>query len=295
MRLTYVFRETGGNLRRNFTLFLATVVAVWISLALFGSSLLVRDGVDQATGRWRDGVEFIVFMNVEADPTQHEAMVQSLDENPEVQSWFFVDQDATFIEFQDEFADSPELLESIQPGDLPPSYRVRPTSTDADVVESLVSQFDLKPGVREVVASTEIIRSLEDTSRDFSLLMLVASIIVLVASVLLIFNTIRTAIFARRRDIEVMKLVGASNWYIRVPFMVEGTVQGLVGAAAAIPVLFVVNNLFEGFVRNDELALLRDFALESSVVWEKAYIVLLLGGLIGAVGSAFAVGRFLDV
>jgi cell division transport system permease protein len=295
MRLTYVFRETGGNLRRNFTLFLATVVAVWISLALFGSSLLVRDGVDQATGRWRDGVEFIVFMNVEADPTQHEAMVQSLDENPEVQSWFFVDQDATFIEFQDEFADSPELLESIQPGDLPPSYRVRPTSTDADVVESLVSQFDLKPGVREVVASTEIIRSLEDTSRDFSLLMLVASIIVLVASVLLIFNTIRTAIFARRRDIEVMKLVGASNWYIRVPFMVEGTVQGLVGAAAAIPVLFVVNNLFEGFVRNDELALLRDFALESSVVWEKAYIVLILGGLIGAVGSAFAVGRFLDV
>lgn len=295
MRLTYVFRETGGNLRRNFTLFLATVVAVWISLALFGSSLLVRDGVDQATGRWRDGVEFIVFMNVEADPTQHEAMVQSLDENPEVQSWFFVDQDATFIEFQDEFADSPELLESIQPGDLPPSYRVRPTSTDADVVESLVSQFDLKPGVREVVASTEIIRSLEDTSRDFSLLMLVASIIVLVASVLLIFNTIRTAIFARRRDIEVMKLVGASNWYIRVPFMVEGTVQGLVGAAAAIPVLFVVNNLFEGFVRNDELALLRDFALESSVVWEKAYIVLFLGGLIGAVGSAFAVGRFLDV
>lgn len=295
MRLTYVFRETGGNLRRNFTLFLATVVAVWISLALFGSSLLVRDGVDQATGRWRDGVEFIVFMNVEADPTQHEAMVQSLDENPEVQSWFFVDQDATFVEFQDEFADSPELLESIQPGDLPPSYRVRPTSTDADVVESLVSQFDLKPGVREVVASTEIIRSLEDTSRDFSLLMLVASIIVLVASVLLIFNTIRTAIFARRRDIEVMKLVGASNWYIRVPFMVEGTVQGLVGAAAAIPVLFVVNNLFEGFVRNDELALLRDFALESSVVWDKAYIVLLLGGLIGAVGSAFAVGRFLDV
>lgn len=295
MRLTYVFREAGANLRRNFTLFLGTVVTVWISLVLFGSSLLVSQGVDEATTRWQDGVEFIVFMNVESDQAQRNAMEAALNENPEVQRWTFVDQNETFIEFQEEFADSPELLESIEPGDLPPSYRVRPTSSDADVVESLAAQFDTRPGVREVVASTDIIRTLQSNSESASRLLLWVSIIVLAASLLLIFNTIRTAIFARRRDIEVMKLVGASNWYIRVPFMVEGTLQGVVGAAMAVPVLFFVNNVFEGFVDDDDFQLLRDFALENSVVWQRSYIVLLLGALIGAVGSAFAVGRFLDV
>ena len=295
LRLGYVFRETGSNLRRNITLFLATIVAVWVCATLGGASLLISEGVEQATGRWRGGIEFIVFMNAEADEAQHQAVRDTLDSNPEVQDWTFVDQQEAYDEFLEEFADSPELVESVTPEVLPPSYRVNPVSDDADVIEALAQSFDTQPGVRDVVLAVDVIRALQSNSEKISLVILGVAIVVLIAALLLIFNTIRTAIFARRRDIEVMKLVGASNWFIRIPFMVEGTVQGLLGGLLAVPMLFLINNLFEGFVEGEELELLRSLVVDTAVVWNTSIIVVVVATVFAAGASAVAVGRFLDV
>ena len=293
--LGYVFRETRGNLRWNVTLFAATIVAVWVSLTLFGSSLLIREGVEQATGRWQGGIEFIVFMNADAEEAQHAAVRSSLEENPEIGGYDYVDQQGAFNEFITEFADRPELIENVTPEILPPSYRVRPTVGDADVIEALAAQFETRPGVRQVTLPVEVIRTLQQNSQKVSVFVLVIAIVVLLAALMLIANTIRTAIFARRQDIEVMKLVGASNWYVRLPFMVEGTVQGVIGGALAIPMLLLMNNLMAGFVQEDYLELLRSLVVDSAVVWNTSLLVTGIGAAVGVLGSLFAVGRFLDV
>jgi len=117
--------------------------------------------------------------------------------------------------------------------------------------------------------------------------------VLLAAAAMLILNTIRMAIYARRREVAVMKLVGATNWFIRVPFMLEGLVQGLIGAAAAFGVVFIVRNFAQHAVRHVQL--FQNFAVNRSEVIGTGFFLIIVGMVVGAVGSAVAVSRFLDV
>ena len=295
-RIGYLFRETGNNLLRNTTLFLATLVAVWISLAMFGSAIIIRDGVGQATGRWSDGIQFIVFMKTDATQAQFTEVERSINNNPEIELVEFVDQQKAYEELLEAYGDeNPAWLQPVTPESLPPSYRVRPISDDAEVITDIALSFRSQPGVMSVQDAPELLNSILETSRKISTFILVTSIVVLVAAILLIVNTIRTAVFARRSDIEIMKLVGAPNWYIRVPFVLEGTIQGLLGGVLAVPVLFLLNNILRDFVSDEDLVLLQSLLVENSFVWSTSVYVLLLGAGIGALGSGFVVGRYVDV
>ena len=295
-RLGYLFRETGNNIWRNTTLFLATFIAVWVSLTMFGSAIILSQGVGDATGRWSEDVQFSVFMNEEATTDQLAEIERSIEDNPEIELVSFVDQQEAYDLLVEEFGeDSFDLLEVMTPADMPPSFRVRPLTSDADVVSAIASSFRSKPGVRHVADAPELLRSIERNSQRISTFLLIASVVVLVAAVMLIVNTIRTAIFARRDDIEIMKLVGASNWYIRTPFVIEGTVQGLIGAVLSIPMMFVLNNLLKDFVSDESLALLQGLPVEDSFIWNTSMWVMLLGAGIGAIGSLIVVGRYVDV
>ncbi len=295
-RLGYLLRETGNNVLRNTTLFLATFIAVWVSLTMFGSAIIMRTGVSEATGRWSDDVQITVFMLADSTADQRAELERSIDANPEIELISFVTQEESYELLQEAFSeDSPELLEGLTPADLPLSYRIRPLTNDADVVSAISDSFRSKPGVRSVADAPELLRSIERNSQRISTILLIASIVVLVAAVLLIINTIRTAAFARRDDIEIMKLVGASNWYIRTPFVIEGTIQGLIGAVLAIPMLFLLNNLLKDFVSDESLELLQGLPVENSFIWNTSIWVMLLGAGIGAIGSLVVVGKYVDV
>ena len=148
--------------------------------------------------------------------------------------WDYMDQDATHAEFEEIFADSPELLETVTAEMLPPSYRVTPTNPDVDVVRELGRQFQGKPGVRTVVFAGEAIRDVQDLADRAGRVLFIGSFFLLAASVLLILNTLAIAISNRRQEIEIMRVVGATKWFIRLPFMLEGLVQGMLGAAVAV-------------------------------------------------------------
>lgn len=291
--ISHIFREVGNNLFRNITLFIGTIATVWVSLTLFGSALIIQEGVEQATSRWRDGIEFIVFMNPDAGVEQHNLVESSLDSSLDVESYEFFTKEQAYDEFLVDFADSPELVNSVGAADLPSSYRVRPQTSDVSIVEALAADYRLSPGVLKVTLASDLIRTLQSNSERISTFILVTSVVVLVAALLLIFNTIGTAIFARREDIEVMQLVGASNLFIRVPFVLEGTIQGILGGALAIPMLFLLNNLLRGFVDSDQLELLSNLVVGTDVVLTTSIWVLILGAAVGAMGSGFAVGRHL--
>jgi cell division transport system permease protein len=125
---------------------------------------------------------------------------------------------------------------------------------------------------------------------------LILSIVLLFAAILLIWNTIRTAMFARRREIEVMKLVGATDWFIRVPFMLEGLIQGFIGGVAACGALWLINNRWTAgvsdFPPNSGFAAL---VVNDGYVGWVMLIIVAIGMLAGAIGSGIAASRFLDV
>jgi cell division transport system permease protein len=296
MKLDYIVRETSSNLGRNFTITLASVMTVAVSLALVGASLMLRTGVENATQRWQGGIEFVVFLRPDATEDQIAAIARDLEDSPDVADIEFVDKEAAFEEFKVLFSDSPEMVTSVQPEDLPPSFRVEPVDKDVLAVEALGSQFSDKSGVDSVVFASETIRLIQQLSSRLTVGIFVIAAFLLGAAGLLILNTIRMAMFARRREIEVMKLVGATNWFIRVPFMLEGLIQGVLGAAAAIIALAVFKPFFQEWLPNPE-----DFPLVSGFLvsgGELTAIFVLLGVvgiLIGAVGAGIAVTRFLDV
>jgi cell division transport system permease protein len=296
LKVDYVLKETGRNIIRNPWLTIATVLCVTVSIALVGASLLTRQGVQNATLQWRGGVEFIVYMNPDATQEQIDAVQRALDESPQVDSFDFLDKNEAYEEFRQLFErDSPELIDSVTPDVLPTSFKVKPVDSGADVVRGLQQQFGERPGVREVVAATEAIRAIERISNLLSLVMVGVAVVLTIAALVLIGNTIQTAIFSRRREIEVMKLVGATNWFIRVPFMLEGVVQGILGSLVGIGGVYLLNWGFGRIAGDPQLALLGNFTVASGDVFATAALLLIGGVLIGAIASAVAVTFYVNV
>ena len=149
-------------------------------------------------------------------------------------SWSYVDQQEAYQEFREIFEDTPELLDIVTADGVPPYYRVVPADPDPDVVDELGNQFKGRPGVRTVTFAGDVIRDVQNLADRAGRVLFIGSIFLLSAATLLILNTLAVAIGNRRREIEIMRLVGATKWFIRVPFMLEGLVQGLLGAAVAI-------------------------------------------------------------
>jgi len=291
LSVDYVVRETASNLRRNLLMTSAAVLTVAVSLSLVGGALLLKQGVSKASLQWRGGVELSIFMLPEASPSQSEAIERDLAQMPEVKKVTYVDQQEAFREFKRMFANSPDLVESVEAKDLPPSYRVVPKK--ADFVDVVGRRFENQPGVKEVVFARDVVETLLKVTRALQIGIVAVAGVLLLSAVLLILNTIQMAIFARRREVAVMKLVGATNWFIRVPFMLEGMVQGIVGATAAFGVVALVRNLLAGAVGDNTLG--NQLLPPSGDVIGTGIFVLFAGAVIGTVGSAFAVRRFLDV
>lgn len=296
IKLDYVARETAANLFRNVTLTLASVLTVVVSLTLFGSALLLRQGVENANDRFKGGIEFIVYLQPQITEDQKGAVQRDLDANPDVKDYTFVNQDQTFEEFKRLFQNSPQLVETVTPEILPPSYRVAPNNQDPEVVKALGDQFQGKPGVYEVVFAFEVVQRIQETFNKIGVRFLAAAVLLLVAALMLILNTIRVAMFARRREIEVMKLVGATNWFIRIPFIVEGIIQTLLGAAVAVGFMtFLIRPFIDELSRDRVLPIFQGFIItDTNLIYTNVFVVL-IAALIGAIGSAVAVSRFLDV
>ena len=298
IRIDYLARETGSNLFRNFSITLASVMTVFVSLTLVGASLMAQQGVESATQRWQGGIEFIIFMEPTATEAQIAALDEELNSDPQIGDVSYVNKQMAFAEFQELFVDSPEIAESVDdPSFLPTSFRVAPEDKSAETVTALSETYKTRAGVRQVVSATDTIRMIQRFSEFLTRLILVVAFALLLTAGLLILNTIRMAMFARRREIEVMKLVGATNWFIRVPFMAEGLIQGIMGAAAAVAGLAIFRPIFETWLLppQDQFPIVSAFMPASADMLPIYLLLMLVGCLVGAAGAGIAVTRFLDV
>lgn len=292
----YVVRETTSNLTRNPTLSVASVLTVFVSLAIVGTAVLVRQGAQNMTKRFEGGVEFIVFVDADITQAQLDAVEADLERNPGVKRIDYIDVEETWADFRRLFKDDETMLENVLKTDLPTSFRVEPVDKSVESVQELVNYYRKRPNVFDVKAATEVIREIKGFTTFVNNGLTVFAVFLLLASGLLILNTIRTAMFARRREIEVMKLVGATNWFIRVPFMLEGLVQGLVGGVLAMGFVFMARNWIDNLMnRSRGLTLLQTFSIESGDVVLACVAVMLTAILLSVSSSVLATRRFLDV
>jgi cell division transport system permease protein len=239
----------------------------------------------------------IAFLKSDITPEQRDAIEKFIGDSPDVGDWHYVDLEQSKQEALRLFDRNEAMRTKIENGArIPDSYRLSPKSKDLNLMNTLGDQLGAQPGVLTVTDETESVKTVTAVSHFAQTAMVVVGGGLLVAALLLILNAIRMAMFARRREIEVMKLVGATNWFIRVPFMLEGIFQGLIGALIALGAVFALDRAMTSAARaEDYRAIMEGFVASSFEFRLTALVVLLLGITIGAAGSGWALSRFLKV
>jgi cell division transport system permease protein len=289
----YVVRETGINLRRNLVMTLAAVLTMFVALTMLASALLMQQATKKAAIQWKGGVELSIFLQPTVSDNERDAIAHQLQGMPEVKKVRYVDKPEAYQEFKRMFANTPDLVNSLGVPDMPPSYRIVPTR--AEDVQAIGDRFKNQPGVKEVVYAKEVISSLLKDFRSKQLIAFVLSFFIAIGAIVLIGTTIQLAIFARRREIGVMKLVGATNWFIRVPFMLEGLVDGIVGALLACGAAYYFRGTIASFVSNSPLVGGNSLYVTSAEALGTGLLILIVGAVGGAIVSAASVSLYLSV
>jgi cell division transport system permease protein len=290
-RVAYFAHETMVSLRRNVLMTVAGIATVAVSLSLFGGILLLSRWVDHGTARIKGGVTLEIFMKVDATSSQIDAIGKTLDGDPNVKSYRHLTKADAYTEFKRIFRRQPDLVNSITADDLPESFRVAPKR--AELTETVKSEFQSQQGVDTVDTPGEALKGLIDVTNTVRLIFIAISLVLLASSLFLIVNTIRLATFARRREVEVMKLVGASNWFVRIPFVAEGMVQGLVGAGIAVLAVLALKHWGFDQAFSDPKSFFADFFVTTGDTTVIALAVLVIGMFIGVIGASIGLRRFL--
>jgi cell division transport system permease protein len=289
----YVVRETASNLWRNRLMTIAAVLTVAVSLSLVGAALLLRQGSANATGTLERGTQVTVWMQPDANAQEISAV------GTELSQLNYVTQPCVYWNKARNFTEARRLLPSdvfqaTTQAEMPTSYWCTPVAlSDAAQV---VHTFSGTAGVLSVTEPQQTIHNEETVINVSKWVCLAIAIVLIISAAVLILNTIRMAIFARRREVSVMKLVGATNWFIRIPFMSEGLLQGLFGSLlAAVVVYFVylfINHEGGGKTTSNIFTAMH---MSGSEVLLTNVVVVIVGMAIGSIGSAIAIRRFLDV
>jgi cell division transport system permease protein len=298
-RVSYALRETIASFRRNMTLSAAAVITSAVSLLLVGATFLMQRAFDNLLVQWRGDVGMIVFVRPDVTPEALAFIEQNLKSQPnviDVQKISYLDKAQSYEEAKRVFAGDDTTLSLLSIDTIPSQFKVVPKTTDPELVRSLAGQYRSLPGVAGVSLAEDEFDVISTLSSFVRVVTIAMSLVLLAVAVILIWNTIRTAIFARRREIEVMKLVGATDWFIRVPFILEGLIQGLLGALVSCGGLWVLNSAWTSGVAGFKAG-----TGVSALVVPDSYLngvmiaLLIIGATAGGVGSGVASSKFLDV
>ena len=289
-RWRYLGAELAIGLRRNQLMTVATIVTVTVSLTLLGAGLLVNKQVNLARDLFFEQIEVSVFLQDSMSEDQRESLERDLQSNPVVDEVIYESKQEAYEHFQELFAEDPELLAAVTPEVLPASFRV--SLVDPQQFDVIASQYANYPGVDEVSDQREVLDRFFRVMDAFRNAALAVALLQLVAAAALISNTIRVTAFARREQTGIMKLVGATNWYIRLPFLLEGILAGLAGALAAGGLLLLAKRFVIDALRSEIFFI--PF-IGTRDVLAVVPLLVLIGAGIAAVASFLALRRFLDV
>ncbi len=302
MRARLILSEVGIGLRRNLTMTVALVITFAVSLSLFGMALMVRSQVDTMKDYWYDKVQVSIFLCTKSSDTpscsagavtqaqrdQIRADLVSLE--PLVEQVYYESAAEAYARFQLQFKDSP-IAANASKDALPESFRVK--LSDPTQYAVIASAFSGRPGVDNVVDQRQLLDRFFQVLGGLQLGALLIALAMIIVTALLIANTMRVAAFSRRRETGIMRLVGASGFYIQVPFLLEAAIGAAIGALIASGVLvafykFVVDNVLR-----------KTFTFTAFIGWDTVVgilpVLFLTGVLLAAVTALLTLRRYLRV
>ena len=291
MRLKYVLNEVLVGLWRNVTMTVAMIITMSVSLTMLGASVLLYMQVDQMKSFYYGEIEVSIFLRPDVTDAQRQAIDTAISSNPLVAERTYETRDEALKRFQELWKDSPEFVKSVGPNSLPESFRVKLKNPES--YKTFTDQMTGMQGIQDIIDQRALLDKVFNIFNAIQVGALVVAAVMALAALLLVGNTIQVAAYSKRREVAVMKLVGASNWFVRIPFIAEGMVQGLVGAGLAI--IAVASLKHWGFDQafNDRNSFFSEFFVTTRDATWIAFLVLLIGIVIGVIGATIGLRRFL--
>ncbi len=298
----YFVRESVTNFRRNWVMSLGAVITIYLSLLLVGIFIATGFVVNNIVQSVEDKVTIQVFLKDGAATSDVNALQQWMLADPLVKGVDYTSKEEALKKFREDMKQSPEIIDQLEGNPLPASLDVTlkdPRSVEEMVAKIKRSELFLKVADRpddpedSLKYGQQIVNKLFAFTRVVRVIQVVFVVMLAVVSLIFINNTIRLAIYARRKEIGIMRLVGASNWFIRTPFLLEGVLQALIGATLAIVSVVALQAAIMPRLK-DTLSFLA-VSLSGTAMAQIALVLVLGGMLIGAAGSWLAMSRYLKV
>lgn len=301
MRLGLILGEVGQGLRRNLSMVVSVVLVTFISLTFVGAAILLQFQITQMKGYWYDRAQVAVYFCTQFDAgdcANEEATQSQMDDveaeleggtlGPYVERVEFETPQQAYENFVEKLGDSP-LADVATPDVLPAAYRVK--LVNPDQTDIIVDQISGMPGVSDVRDERSVLAPIFSLLNTLSLSAVSIAALMLVAAALLIATTIRLSAFSRRREISIMRLVGASNRFIETPFVLEGVVAALIGAALAGAGIFALTHFFVDGYLTEALPTVGFVGTGDALL--VAPMLLAIGALLAALSASVAIRRYL--
>ncbi|GMR01906.1 MAG: permease-like cell division protein FtsX [Acidimicrobiia bacterium] len=284
--IMYAIKEAFTHFGRNALIVLGAILAVFISLTLTFGTLVFGEVVRVNTLQWAQDVRVIAFLQDDMTAAATIELQGEVDRWPQVQDVFYVSKQEANDEAMVLFSNDEAMLSVLEqnPDLLPASLRVQPA--DPEDYTLIVTRLESTPGVEKVTSADDAIDAMIALRDGLQVMFWLLAVALGVAAVALIANTIHMAIYARREEIEIMRLVGASNWFVRTPFLIEGALEGLIGGALAVTFIVVAQQL--AVDRLSQLPNWINLAIRNDFLLRQGTLVLLFGVLAGLVGSSLS-------
>jgi len=288
-RFKLVFSEAVRSIGANLSTSIAATMTVLIGMFLLGLSIALGSWVVSWSDHVKSQLEVKVFFVEGVTPKQVNTVGSYLASQDTIKEYQFVSKTEALKRMKQKY---PQLTANLPSNPLPASFEVTPQNAEQVKVIAADLRAQKFVGVEKIKDGQQTSKRILQVGKWIWIVFLVMVFVLLIASVILIANTIRLSIFSRRREIEVMKLVGATNWFVRGPFMLEGLLQGLVGSIAAVVLLFLGKQIalpaILGHIDTTDDVRALSFGLTS-------FALVAVGLAVGALGSGMTLHRFLKV
>ena len=278
MRAKYVLSEVFVGLWRNVTMTVAMIITMAVSLTMLGASLLLYKQAGDMKAFYYERVEVSIFLKKDLQPQELADLETKIKADPLIKSYFYESQAIAYQRFQKQFQDVPDLVKSIGPESLPSSFRL--TLKDPEQFKEVQAAYEGAPGIATIVDQKELLKKIFGILGSIQSMALIVSMIQGIAALLLVANTIQVAAYSKRREVSVMKLVGASNWFIQAPFVLEAVFAAVLGSLIAFSAL-VAGKVF---LMDGQLKDLNQIL--TPLKWSSVWLMLPVLAGIGAVVSA---------
>ena len=299
MNVRFFIVEAVRSMRTNIAISVAAIVTVLLTVFILGAFIPSFLYVQSTLNAEKSRVDIKAYLRNDATVDEVNAFQAKIRTTPHVSDVKYVSQDDALRIMRARLKD-PDILKQLPSNPLPASFEIKPDRAESakGIIAALEGNTAL---LKDDTTPTGLVYGAETTDKLLSVARFIKWVglvligILLLASILLIGNTIRLSVFARRREVEVMKLVGATNWFIRWPFMIEGVICGIAGSILSVILLWIAKiAIVDNWIGKNSSGLVRDQATTISFAW-LAVVLVLSGAVVGALGSGVTLRRFLRV